>query len=169
MILHCIDGMTAVCDRIVVVGGAEFDRLRLLVRGLPNTECVENRGWRKGMFTSVKVGLSHVRAGKIFILPADIPLVPVDVYRQLLAVDAEVVIPSFHGRNGHPVCISGAVVPRILHEPDNSALCDVLRAIGFKSVEVEADEILCDIDTPQDLKLVRTRHQGRGKVGREEL
>jgi molybdenum cofactor cytidylyltransferase len=150
MIARCIEGMYDTCSRIIVVGGHEFGRLRALVEVIDRVECVENISYRKGMFTSVKAGMSRVRGERCFLIPADIPLVPPHVYRQLLASEADVVVPSYQGRNGHPVCLSGAVIPRILRAPDESSLRDVLRSIGMRSVEVDAEEILIDIDTPED-------------------
>jgi molybdenum cofactor cytidylyltransferase len=157
MVERCIEGMQSVCGRIIVVGGHEFETLHELVRGITGVECVCNSRYQTGMFTSVKLGLSLVRAGRCFVLPVDIPLVPPRVYRALLSLDADVAVPSFQGRNGHPVCCSLAVIPRILREPDESSFRDVLRAIGFRAVPVDAEEILIDIDTPRDYERVRQR------------
>ncbi len=157
MIERCIDGMKDICGRIIVVGGHEFEQLQSLVRGIRNAECVRNPDYQKGMFTSVKRGLSRVRAEKCFVIPVDIPLVPARVYEALLAVDAEIVVPSFRNRNGHPVCCSRAVIPRILREPDASSLRDVLQAIGFSTLAVDAEEILLDVDTPDDYQRVVDR------------
>jgi molybdenum cofactor cytidylyltransferase len=157
MIAHCIEGMFSVCGRIVVVGGNEIEKLRALVEGYDRVECIENVDYAKGMFTSVKAGLAAARGDRCFLLPTDIPLVPPGVYRRLLACDAEVVLPAFQGKNGHPVCLSKAVIPRILRVPDDSSLRDVIRAIGFQAVEVEAEEILIDVDTLQDYESVCRR------------
>ena len=157
MITRSIGGMRGLCGRVIVVGGYDFERLRTLVGTIPGVECVENPSYEKGMFTSVKKGLSCVRAERCFVLPADIPLVPTSVYEHLLSVDAEVVIPSFGGRTGHPVCCSAQVIPRILREPDSSSFRDVLRAIGFRTVPVDAGEILIDIDTPGEWEEVQKR------------
>jgi molybdenum cofactor cytidylyltransferase len=157
MIERCVEGMNGVCRRIIVVGGHEFEHLRSLVEGIGNVECVQNMSYQKGMFTSVKTGLSHVRGERCFVLPADIPLVPRSVYEQLLSADADIVIPSFQGRTGHPVCCSGAIIPRILREPDESSFRDVLRAIGFRTVPVDAEEVLIDVDTPGDYERVQRR------------
>jgi molybdenum cofactor cytidylyltransferase len=142
---------------MIVVGGYEFDLLRSLVERIDNVECIHNTSYQKGMFTSVKIGLSHVRGERFFVLPADIPLVPRRVYEQLLSADADIVIPSFRGRNGHPVCCSRAVIPRILREPDETSFRDALSAIGFRTVPVDAEEILIDIDTPEDYERVQQR------------
>lgn len=157
MIVRCIEGMEEICDRIIVVGGNEFDRLRSLLEGIPKVECLENSSWQKGMFTSVKAGLSLLKGDRFFVIPGDIPLVPSSVYRALLEIEAEIVIPSFQGRNGHPVCCSRAVISRILCEPDESSFRDVIRAIGFHTVHVDAEEILIDVDTLEDYEFVRRR------------
>lgn len=157
MVERCVRAMHGICRRIIVVGGHQFGQLRLLVEGFAGVECIENRSYQKGMFTSVKAGLSHVQGDRCFVLPVDIPLVPPRVYQQLLAVDAEVVIPSFQGRRGHPVCCSEVVLPRILSEPDNSSFRAVLRKIGFRTLPVDAEEILIDVDTPEDYEKVRRR------------
>ena len=49
----------AVCGRIRVVGGAEYDRLeRHLTQHHPGVELVRNRDWdRGGMFSSVRIGV----------------------------------------------------------------------------------------------------------------
>lgn len=160
MIERCIEGMNTFCSRIIVVGGHEFERLRSLVEGIPKAECLYNPSYRQGMFTSVKAGLSHVRGERCFVIPVDIPLVPRQVYESLLAADGDVVVPSFQERNGHPVCCSRAVIPRILREPDGSTFRDVLKSIGFRTVAVDAEEILLDIDTPWDYGEVLRRGGG---------
>ena len=157
MIRYCIDGMSAWCRRIFVVGGHEFGRLQALVSGIPGVECIENPDYNKGMFASVKAGLSRVSADRCFVLPADIPLVPPSVYRALLSVEASAVVPTFHGRNGHPVCLSRALIPRILEQADGSSLKEALQSIGFSTIEVEAEEILLDIDSPEDYSSVCRR------------
>ena len=160
MIRCSIDGMYDICSRIIVVGGYDFDRLRSMVEGIAKVECIENVLFKKGMFTSVKAGLSQINADRCFILPVDIPLVPPAVYRQLLSVEADVVLPAYRGRNGHPVCLSKSILPRILSQPDDSSLRDALRSIGFRTVDVDAEEILVDIDTPEEYDRVCRRIAG---------
>lgn len=157
MIGRCVDGMQEVCERIIVVGGREFERLQALVEGYPNVACVKNPSYHIGMFTSVKAGLARVTADRCFVLPADIPLVPGAVYRKLLSLNAEAVIPSYRGRNGHPVCLSGNAIPFILLQPDESSLRETLRLLNSQTVDVGAEEVLVDIDTPEDYKSASLR------------
>jgi molybdenum cofactor cytidylyltransferase len=149
--------MAGICRRIIVVGGYRFAELHSLVENVGGAECIENPSYQKGMFTSVKRGLSCVQGERCFVLPVDIPFVPPRVYERLLSVEADVAIPSFGGKNGHPVCCSRAILGRILREPDGSSFRDVLREIGFRTVPVDAEEILVDIDTPEDREEVQKR------------
>ncbi len=111
MIARCLEGMEKFCSRIIVVGGHEYELLRSLVEGIPKAECVENAAYQRGMFTSVKRGLLQTRGERIFLLPADIPLVPPHVYERLLDTGAPVAVPVWNGRRGHPVLLSKSVVP----------------------------------------------------------
>ena len=157
MLVRCVEGMVDVCGRIIVVGGDGFEQIRRLVERLEKVECLLNPAYRKGMFTSVKAGLAVARGERCFVLPGDIPLVPGRVYRQLLALDADIVVPAFQGRNGHPICVSKSVIPRILRESDDSSLRHIVRTIGYRTVEVDAEEVLLDVDTPQDYETLRRR------------
>jgi molybdenum cofactor cytidylyltransferase len=157
MIARCIEGMHVLCRRIIVVGGHEFEQLRALVEGIDGVECVENSSFQKGMFSSVKAGLSCVRGDRCFVIPADIPMVPPRVYQQLLTIKSDVVVPTFQGRNGHPVSFSSSIIPRILSEPDESSLRDIIRSIGLRTIEVDAEEILIDVDTLEDYETVCRR------------
>ena len=166
MVERCIEGMYDACDRIIVVGGFEYGHLRSLVERFAKVESIENKSYQKEMFTSVKAGLFRSRGDRCFVIPADIPLVPPRVYKQLLTTQADVVVPSFRGRNGHPVCLSRVILSRILREPDDSSLQDILKVIGMRTVEVDAEEILLDVDTPQEYDRIRERFEGKS-VGKD--
>jgi molybdenum cofactor cytidylyltransferase len=157
MLVRAIEGMCHFCRRIFVVGGYEIGQIRLLVEDMDGVECIENLFYTKGMLTSVKAGLTAVRADRCFVLPVDIPLVPPVVYTRLLSVDADIVIPVYRGRKGHPVCLAKAVLPRILREPDDSSLRAVIKEQGACTVDVDTEEILIDVDTPQDYEAICRR------------
>ncbi len=157
LIERSIEGMRSACSRIVVVGGFNVDRVRELLGSYANVEVIENANWRNGMFSSVQLGATHAHTDKVFILPADIPLVDESVYTRLLLAEGDVLIPSFRGRKGHPVLLGSSALHEILREPYDSSLRNVIQRIGFKTVSVEQEEILIDIDSPNDLKRVRDR------------
>jgi molybdenum cofactor cytidylyltransferase len=156
LIDHCIQGLRHCCERIIVVGGNRIELLTdLLARGReytsPAVELVENPDWEQGMFTSIRTGIAHVRAERFFVLPVDCPRVPPDVHRLLLAEDANVVVPAYFGKRGHPILLHRSIIADIVHEPEQSSLRAVVSRAGIREVSVGAPEVLFDIDTPDDL------------------
>ncbi|MGA9115624.1 MAG: nucleotidyltransferase family protein [Bacteroidota bacterium] len=157
ILLHALEGMRPFCRRVIVVGGFSFGELERILGEVPDVILVRNENPARGMFSSVRIGLEHVRADACFILPADIPRVPPDVYRLLLEGSGRVRIPLWRGRRGHPVFVASGVIPAILAEPEGVTLRDCLHRLGAATVSTCHEEILLDVDTPQDLASLEAR------------
>ena len=154
VIERAIDSM-AICERIIVVGGHRIDRLREIIRETPRIEIVFNRRFEEGMFTSVKAGIERSSAERIFILPGDIPLVESETLRAMMGIDAEILIPKYRGRKGHPLMLKGGIAKKLLAEPDDSNLRDFTRKIGFTTIDVDDEGILLDMDSPKDYEKLK--------------
>jgi molybdenum cofactor cytidylyltransferase len=167
LIERAIEGMYALVDRVLVVVGWRAERIRELLSPYDKVELVTNPHYRAGMFSSVQAGASRVRASRFFLLPGDCALVPAQVYRQLLATDADIAIPTFRGKRGHPVLMRGGLASEILALPREAILRDYIAHRGFVPIEVEDDRILIDLDTPQDYEAMLARFElcDRKEVG----
>ncbi|MEO8169148.1 MAG: nucleotidyltransferase family protein, partial [bacterium] len=161
LIERSIEGMYNVCSRIIVVAGFRIERVRELLSHYSKVEVVENRNWQRGMFSSVQCGVRHLDAERFFLLPADVPLVPESVYLKLLSAENNIVVPKYCGRNGHPIVLHRSIVRIILSEPETSNLRRLIQECGFKSVPVEHKDILVDVDSPEDIGVVRMRFSNR--------
>lgn len=157
VIERSIEGMYDLVDRIIVVVGWQAERLRAALAGYDKVVSVPNERYRDGMFSSVQAGVAHVRASRFFLQPGDVPLIGSAVYARMLAEEADVVVPVFRGRRGHPVLLSGATVPEILAQPVDSTLRRYIEAKGYEAVEVDDEGILLDLDTPEDYEGLRAR------------
>jgi molybdenum cofactor cytidylyltransferase len=153
MLYHCLAGLREVCDQLIVVGGSQIVELRSLLDRpeFGRVVIVENQDWQTGMFSSVQAGLRRMRAGAAFILPVDCPLVPSSVYRLLIQKSGLAVVPTYGKKRGHPVLVRGDLIREILDEPRRSSLRDVLARCGVTEAVVEAQEVLLDIDSPEEL------------------
>jgi len=160
VIQRSVESMYDVVDRIWVVVGWQAEQVRALLAPYLKVACVLNAAFRQGMFSSVKAGLAHVSAPRAFLLPGDCALVQPDTYTQLLSVQADIVIPTYGGRKGHPVLFGHRVIPEILALPDDAILRDYIRAKGFATLEAEDDAVVLDLDTPEDYETLRARYQG---------
>jgi molybdenum cofactor cytidylyltransferase len=78
----------------------------------------------------------------------------------MLQVQAEVVIPTYRGKKGHPVLLGQTAIAEILALPGDAILRDYIRDKGFAAVAVEDQGILLDVDTPQDYAALRARFGG---------
>ena len=150
-----------VCQRVIVVGGFNFDELRRILGDYEKIEIVFNPDYTGEMFLSVKTGVSRVKAGRFFFTPGDYPLVKAETLRKLLHSSGEVVVPVFGGRRGHPVLMDSSLIPELMDEPDSSSLKAFLRKKEITEVEVDDPGVRLDVDTWEDYqKLLRLAGQG---------
>ena len=91
------------------------------------------------------------------LLPADHPTVRPDVVRSLLAAaqengDKKIFVPTHEGRRGHPTWLSWAHVAAIRAMPSEQGLNAFIRSRAPETLELSwpSDEILRDLDTPED-------------------
>jgi len=160
LLQRCVESLYDAVRRIWVVTGWQADRVASLLQAYPKVELVPNPNYRQGMFSSVQAGLARVQAGRAFLTPGDYALVSPAVYSQMLQVQAEVVIPTYRGKKGHPVLLGQTAIAEILALPGDAILRDYIRDKGFAAVAVEDQGILLDVDTPQDYAALRARFGG---------
>jgi molybdenum cofactor cytidylyltransferase len=147
---RCVDNLRHAVRRIWVVTGWHAARVQALLGDDPQVEQVPNPHYRRGMFSSVQAGLARVQAARAFLTPGDHALVSPAVYDRMLQVPAEIVIPTYKGKKGHPVLLGRTAIAEILALPGDAILRDYIQAQGYIALEVEDDGILLDVDTPQD-------------------
>lgn len=144
----------AACARVILVTGFRGEELERLFSAEPRVGAVRNPAWETGMFSSQQRGIAQVRSDRFFIMPGDMPLVPADVYRALLAdAPVDVTFPVFRGTRGHPVLFSRRVGDAALREdPTTGRLRDIARRFDCRDVPWTDGTILRDIDTRNDYK-----------------
>jgi molybdenum cofactor cytidylyltransferase len=91
------------------------------------------------------------------LIPADHPTVDESVVRRLLQARQEqprhsIVIPTFHGKRGHPALIEWKHASGIRSMPASLGLNSYLREHAGETLEVESatGSVLNDLDTPED-------------------
>lgn len=150
LIERSVESLDKVCSKIIVVAGYKIERIKKILKSYEKVEVILNKEFEKGMFSSVKIGISQIKTKKFFLLPGDIPFVKEKVFRKLLSKKGDIIIPVFQGRKGHPVLINSSLIIEILDEPEDSNLKIFIDKKGFTTVEVQDESILFDIDTEED-------------------
>lgn len=149
---RCLDSMSGVCSRIIVVGGHRFYDLELLLksyRRLPPLEVIYNEAYKEGMFSSIIKGICQVRQARFFLCPGDYPLIRKQTYRDLLCHKSDIIVPTYRERRGHPVLIASHLIPSVV-DGSNTTLRDFINANHPDYIEVSDPGILMDVDTMED-------------------
>jgi molybdenum cofactor cytidylyltransferase len=147
----------------LVIAGAHFDRIRALAP--PGCLVVENPDWRAGRTGTAALGAA-MRAGcDLCLAPIDAPLVPAAVFEALARAWREAgepprgwLAPRFGDRHGHPILVGRELAAALGSMPESEPL-RALRghAEPLFAVDVQAPEVLDDLDTPEDLGRLRAR------------
>ena len=163
LLVWSLEAMAAVCERVIVVAGFAPEKIHRLLEGRSGVEVVVNENFSAGMLTSIQAGIRLIRAPRFFLLPGDMPLINARVYQKLLAMQAEIVVPSCQGRRGHPVLLASSLIPGLSAEPPDSSLGRFIGRHGFATVEVGDPGIFADLDDGNDINKLDALLRAGGK------
>ena len=141
------------CSPVIVVLGAEAERIR--AGGHPSATFVVNPDWARGQTTSMQCGLRAVPPeadGVLFTLVDHPAVAPATIDALLDGPRAALLrVPRYHGRRGHPIWFSRAIIPEFLALPVTGAARDVVRSHEAETEFLDVDDpgILADIDDPE--------------------
>jgi molybdenum cofactor cytidylyltransferase len=123
----------------------------------PDSQDVVNPDPSAGMLSSIHCGLRALPAGleAVIVWPVDHPLVLRETVTRVIVAFREsaapVVVPTYHGRRGHPVLFAARVIPELIAADPSLGARAVVHAHEDR-VELAVDDpgVLADIDTPAD-------------------
>ncbi len=160
-------------DHIIVVTGYRSDvlishlRQTLSPKQLDRIDFAVNSEYGRGMFSSIQTGLRKSTSEIVFILHADLPCIPSELFRKLFmeyerSADmafgnkAEVLRPVYNRVPGHPVLLTASAKERILAMHPEASMQEAFGYLTVKEINIESSGIIEDIDTPEAYqKLIR--------------
>ena len=130
-------------------------------------ELLEHKEWRAGRTSSIARAIRHAPGQDIILAPVDSPLVPRQVFDALRATWEAAGAPARgwlapkdrrSQRHGHPIILGRSLLEEVLALKADAPLRS-LRALAepLLEVEVDAPEVLDNLDTPGELTLLRDR------------
>jgi CTP:molybdopterin cytidylyltransferase MocA len=161
---HILDQLETVpeIEGIVVVLGARAQLIKETV-DFGRALAVQHRGYKEGMFSSVRAGARALLRkvpgleGAIVCL-VDMPLVEAETYARVVRAfqpdHDDVVLAAHQGESGHPILLSRALVERLgnvaLAAPAEDTLADFIEAHAERRRFVDAQDpsVLVNINTP---------------------
>lgn len=142
--------LSAHCSPVCVVFGADAPYLKSFAP-LP-VLVAENPNYAQGMLTSLQAGLRALGnlPDRVLFTLVDHPAVAPRTVRALLDSAAEIAIPKFNDKRGHPVLISRRITEEILAEPPASKLNAIMdrHASEIHYLDLDDSGITDDIDDP---------------------
>ncbi len=151
---------------VTVVVGHEREKVEQILRGI-NVKLVFNEDYQSGMSSSIKAGIRESTADAIAILPGDMAFIQSDQIRAVIEeykrTGAPIVVPTYHGRGGHPILFSSSLrgeLLRITEEGRGLKEITARHQNEIARIELNTARILVDIDYQKDITLRRGEIQG---------
>lgn len=158
--------------QVAVVLGHRAAEITAVLKPLP-VHLIYNAYYRDGMTTSVQAALREITPVPDAYLLAlvDQPLIAPGLLQPLLAAYAQtrkgIVLPTYHGKRGHPLLLAATYRQEVLALSREQGLHMVTRGHPDDTLEVPmaSDDILHDMDYPEEYKAVLRRWQMRTDDG----
>jgi molybdenum cofactor cytidylyltransferase len=150
-------GLAAGISPIMVVTGAEDERVRSALAGLP-VGFIHNVDWAAGQSTSVRAGIQALdeRVGSAIFLLGDQPFVTpeiirAEVYRHRVTL-APVIAPRIGDRRANPVLFDRVTFPDLLGLVGDTGGRAIFQKYPLEYVDWSDERLLLDVDTPEDYR-----------------
>jgi molybdenum cofactor cytidylyltransferase len=153
-------------DPILIVGGEHVQLLHEHTKDL-SVEIIKNSDYKEGMASSLQRGIEAMegRVDALLVFLADQPFVPPVLVRKLLQTYSDcrahgirIVRPQYSGIPGHPVLFDAELFSEFsdLKGDEGGRSIITRHAEKLKLIPAEYSLWGADIDTPDDLKKLRT-------------
>lgn len=146
-----------VCQPVIVVLGHQSDQIRSGTARTSQAVVVVNPDPERGMLSSLQCGLKAlpVEVDAVMFTPVDHPNISGATLEKLAACfqteRAPVIVPTYAGEHGHPVCISRALVGELLELPSTAMASDIIHRYVSQTLYIEVDDpaVTSDVDDPE--------------------
>ena len=171
-IVSIVEELQLFSDEIVVVTSQNYKKIRSILSKFDNVKVILNEKAYLGMFSSVKKGISYLQnADFVFLQPVDSFFIPRRVFEMLmknLDEDVEFVKPYYQTKEGikkggHPIVITRKGMRKIMKADIGYNLKDLMRNSKVRFVITEFEEILFNINTPEELNKILKRKNGNNE------
>jgi molybdenum cofactor cytidylyltransferase len=130
---------------IVLGAGAEAISKHV---GLKPEQTVVNPDWESGQLSSIKAALKSIAAKPcdgVLLCLVDHPLITSalvgELVRSFYSSGKSIVLPTFHGKRGHPAIFSSKLFPELLGAPEET---------GARSVVWKHAKDVCEVPTSEE-------------------
>ncbi|HXG93521.1 MAG TPA: nucleotidyltransferase family protein [Blastocatellia bacterium] len=164
-VARCVDNLLASrAGEVIVVTGHRAGDVRRELEGCA-VRFAHNADYALGMSESIKRGVEAVspESRACLIALVDQPQITTDIFNRVIETYERtrslVVIPTYNGRNGHPVLLDLTLKDEILAINADQGLRAVVHshANDISRVEVSSEAVVIDFDLPEDYERITNR------------
>ena len=138
----------------IVVLGHQAEQIRSGIQRGAGVQFAVNPDPERGMLSSLQCGLEAVppEAEAVMFTPVDHPNLESSTLEKLIshfnAEGAQVTIPTFQGKHGHPVLTARALIGELLALPTTAQASDVIHRYRSQTAYISVDDsaVTTDID-----------------------
>ncbi len=146
----CLSNALISCERVILVAGVRGNELIERYSKNPRITTVINPVAETGLFSSVQCGLRKVERPYVFIAHGDMPCLTADIFNRVWEARCDMaILPTFEGKNGHPVLLPQHMAQQMADSPAQDSAKQWLMRAPHQFLPVQNANILLDIDTPE--------------------
>ena len=146
----CIRNALTSCKHVILVIGTNGQTLIPRYSDCPDITTTVNPTAEIGLFSSTQCGLKQIKHAYTFISHGDMPSLSPVIFQALWQARGEhAVLPTYDGRNGHPVLLPKEMAQRMSAVPPEGSAKNWLLQNSHRFLPLEDPGILLDIDTPE--------------------
>ena len=165
LLQHVIDAATgSLLSKVILVLGHEAETIKKRIE-LNDVETIQNQHYQSGQSSSLKVGLSAVSktCEAVIFLLGDQPLISSDIIdliiQRYIKTDSPLIVPKTNGIRGNPVLINRSLFKELEQLRGDTGGRELFKRHQevIEYLDIEADAIVTDIDTPEDYQRLLKR------------
>ncbi len=159
LVRRAAEAALGACRRVVVVVGAQADRMRSELTSLP-VRVVTNPDYGEGIAASLRRGLQEVSdAPAVLVVLADQAAVTAEHLRQLVRAYREtgavVIAASYKDGLGAPAVFARRLFPELMALRGDAGAKRIIERHRQEAVWVPIPEAAVDVDTPEDWQVLK--------------
>lgn len=108
-----------------------------------NVVFIHNENYEQSdMFSSAKLGLKFLqdKCDKVFFASLKIPMFMPHTLEEMIVDGHKIIIPTYEGRNGHPLLLNADVIPSILKYRGDEGMRGAIEASGYTKEYLQVDD-----------------------------
>ncbi len=156
---------------IVVITGSDEEEVKKQLSPSGVIFLQNNESDEPQLMESVLTGLGylHGKCRAVVFTPVNVPMFTPITLTTLINTKGEIVVPSYHGKGGHPVVLSQRIIPEVLNYNGDDGLRGAINSCGDARVWVDVEDKGVVTNIHNEAELLERRNEHNNTIMRPVL